>query len=107
VPQAAFELGALARRQLSEAKLPRRARGGAAAAGFAPAFQHVVGHRERLQRNAEFLLGALELFGAQRLACALAVPALVGAPKPMVVLQAIIEGVLDFCARAIAAAIAC
>ena len=34
-------------------------------------------------------------------------PALVGAPKPMVVLQAIIVGLSDFCAAAIAAAIAC
>ena len=38
--------------------------------------------------------------------CALAVPALVGAPKPIVVLQAISDGLVDFCARVIAAAIA-
>ena len=38
--------------------------------------------------------------------CALGVPALVGAPKPMVVLQAISVGLSDFCAAWIAAAIA-
>ncbi len=49
VPQATFELGAPAGGQFGKASLPLLARGGAAAAGFAPAFQHVVGHRERLQ----------------------------------------------------------
>ena len=76
------------------------------AAGFAPGVQHVVGDREGRQRNAEIFLGAREFLGAERLAVRLSVPALVGAPKPMMVLQAISVGLSDFCARAIAAAIA-
>ena len=71
VPQPALELGALAVAEFGEARFPFLARGGAAAAGLAPGLQHVVGHRERLQRNAELFLGALQFFGAERLAMGL------------------------------------
>src|SRR5262249_17869007 len=66
--QAALELGALAAAELVETRLPFLPGGGAARAGFAPGLQHVVRHRERLERDAEVLLGGLELVGAQRLA---------------------------------------
>ena len=56
---------------VAKPRFPFLARGGAAAAGFAPGLQHVVGHRERLQRNAELFLGALEFVGAERLAMGL------------------------------------
>ena len=71
VPQPPLELGALAGAEFGEARFPFLARGGAAAAGFAPGLQHVVGHRERLERNAELFLGALEFVGAERLAMGL------------------------------------
>src|ERR1700692_1462934 len=54
-----------------------------------------------------FSLAPFSSSGPSASPCALLVPALVGAPKPMVVLQAISDGLLDFCARVIAAAIAC
>ncbi len=71
MPQAWFEFSALAVAELGELRLPFLARRHAAAAGCAPGFQHVVRHRKRFQCNAEFLLGALQLFGAERLAVGL------------------------------------
>ena len=47
-----------------------------------------------------------DLLGAERRAVAFSVPALVGAPKPMVVRQAISDGRSDFFAASSAAAIA-
>src|SRR6185312_8127230 len=71
MPQSALEFGALAAGQRREPGLPFPARRGAAAADLAPALQDVVRDRERLERNTEVLLGALEFFGAQRLAMGL------------------------------------
>src|SRR6185369_6402111 len=66
--QTALELGALAAAELTEPSLPFLPCGRAAAAGCAPGLQHVVGHRERLERDAEIFLGGLELLGAERFA---------------------------------------
>jgi len=66
--QPAFEFGALARTQFAKHAFPFRARGSTAAAGGAPRLQDIVGHRERLQRDAELFLGALQFLGAERLA---------------------------------------
>src|SRR6185312_3416501 len=65
---AALELGALARTQLGKPRVPFLVRGGATAARLAPGFEHVIRHRERLERNAELLLCRLQLVGAERFA---------------------------------------
>ncbi|MGY3362227.1 hypothetical protein ACVWZK_008890 [Bradyrhizobium sp. GM0.4] len=66
--QATLELGALAAAEFTEPCFPFLSCRRAAAAGRAPGLEHVVGHRERLQRNAEIFLGGLELVGAERFA---------------------------------------
>ena len=66
--QTALELGALAAAELTEPSFPFLSCRRAAAAGRAPGLQHVIRHRERLERDAEIFLGGLELVGAERLA---------------------------------------
>ena len=65
------------------------------AAGGAPGCQNVGRNFERRVRPAELFARALDLVGAERRAVRDALPALVGAPKPMVVLQAISTGLSD------------
>src|ERR1700739_4114860 len=66
--QPALALGALARAEFGKARFPFLSCLGATRARLAPGLQHVIGYREWLQRNAELLLGALQLLGAERFA---------------------------------------
>src|SRR5581483_4635077 len=68
MPQPPLELGALARAELGVAILPLLACRSATRTRLAPHLQHVVGHRERLLRNAELLFRSLQLVGAERFA---------------------------------------
>src|SRR3981081_1302921 len=82
-----------------------------AAAPRAPASRQLFNASDGTENGSSempsFSLAPLSSSAPSASPCTLAVPALVGAPKPIVVLQAIIEGLLDFCARVIAAAMAC
>ena len=78
-----------------EALQPGAARGGAAAADGVPTFLQVVGRDEGRFVPAEQLLGAGGFLRTERGAVhARVVPALVGAPRPMMVRQAISVGFL-------------
>src|SRR3954469_22488037 len=76
MPQPALELGALAGAEPGKTRLPFFSRDSTAAAGLAPRLQDIIGHRKRLQRDAEFFFGSLQLVGAERLAMRLRRPGL-------------------------------
>ena len=78
----------------------------ATATGGPPCGEHVIRDHKGFSRPAEGRPGCSDFFRAKRRAVAPWVPSLLGEPKPITVLQAIIVGLSEACAVSIAAAMA-